>query len=48
MRAGAIRVGATSDKGTLDPLAVINTDGRHTVVVKATAATCFTVACAKN
>ncbi len=35
IRAGALRVGATSDRPGMDPLAFVNTGGRPVVVVKA-------------
>jgi len=37
VRAGAVRIGATSDNPDLDPLAFVNADGRYVVVVKADA-----------
>lgn len=43
VRAGAVRVGATSANGNLDPLAFINTNGSYVVVVKAAAGATFTV-----
>ncbi|MFN0071252.1 MAG: hypothetical protein ACKVVP_07150, partial [Chloroflexota bacterium] len=35
IRAGAIRVDALSDHGSFDPLAFVNVDGRHVMVIKA-------------
>jgi hypothetical protein len=43
VRAGAVRIDATSANTALDPLAFINTNGNYVVVVKATAAASFTV-----
>ena len=43
IRAGAVRIEATSASGTLDPLAFINTNGGYVVVVKASGAANFTV-----
>jgi hypothetical protein len=43
VKPGAVRVGATSAKGALSPIAFINKDGRYTVIVKATGANSFTV-----
>ncbi|HEY0304853.1 MAG TPA: glycoside hydrolase family 30 beta sandwich domain-containing protein, partial [Longimicrobiales bacterium] len=43
VRAGAVRIDATSANAALDPLAFINTNGGYVVVVKATAAASFTV-----
>ena len=43
VRAGAVRVDATSGNTALDPLAFINTNGGYVVVVKATAGASFTV-----
>lgn len=34
IRRGAVRIGASSDDGDLDPLAFINADGKYVVVVK--------------
>jgi hypothetical protein len=41
VRAGAVRIEATSDTGTLDPLAFINVDDKYVVVVKADAGADF-------
>jgi hypothetical protein len=38
VRRGAVRVAATSSSGTLQPVAFINADGSHVVVVRATTA----------
>jgi len=38
IRAGAVRIGATSSDAAMDPLAFLNRDGRYVVVVKAEAA----------
>jgi hypothetical protein len=43
VKPGAVRVGATSSKGGLAPIAFINNDGRYTVIVKATGASSFSV-----
>lgn len=43
IRAGAVRIDATSGNTALDPVAFINTNGNYVVVVKATAAATFTV-----
>jgi hypothetical protein len=43
VRRGAVRIGATSSNGALDPLAFVNINGRHVVVVKASGAATFTV-----
>lgn len=43
VRSGAQRVEATSANATLDPLAFINTNGKHVVVVKSTAGASFSV-----
>jgi O-glycosyl hydrolase len=43
VRAGAVRIGAASDSGELDPLAFVNADGRYALVVKAGAPADFTV-----
>lgn len=43
VRAGAVRIDASSANAALDPLAFINTNGGYVVVVKATAAASFTV-----
>lgn len=43
VRRGAVRIEATSDNSSLDPLAFINTDDRYVVVIKAEAAGDFTI-----
>lgn len=43
VRLGARRVGATSSDGTFDPLAFLNANGAHTVVVKATTGGSFSI-----
>jgi hypothetical protein len=43
VRAGAVRIEATSDTGTLAPLAFINADGKYVVVVKASAGASFSI-----
>jgi hypothetical protein len=43
VKPGAVRVGATSEGSALAPIAFINTNGRYTVIVKATGANAFTI-----
>jgi hypothetical protein len=43
VRAGAVRIDASSDDGNFDPLALINTDGRYVAVVKADGGGTFSV-----
>lgn len=43
IRMGARRIAATASVDQLDPVAFINTDGRYVVVVKAAAASAFTI-----
>ena len=43
VKPGAVRVGATSEASSLAPIAFINTNGRYTVIVKATGANAFTI-----
>lgn len=43
VRPGAVRIGASATPGSLDPLAFVHPDGSTVVVVKATAATSFSV-----
>lgn len=43
VRSGAIRIGASSSEGALDPLAFLNIDGGYVVVVKTDGATEFTI-----
>lgn len=43
IRAGAVRIAASSGNAALDPLAFINANGGYVVVVKATGAAAFTV-----
>lgn len=44
IRAGAFRIGATSNNGAFDPLAFVNLDGRYVTVVKASAGGSFSIA----
>lgn len=43
IRPGAIRIGATSNNGSFDPLAFINKDSKYIVVVKAGSSGSFTI-----
>lgn len=43
VRPGAVRIGAETSRDELEPLAFINTEGRHVVVVKANGQSSFTV-----
>ncbi len=43
VRPGAVRIEATSNNGSFDPLAFINTDGKYVVVVKADAGGSFSI-----
>ena len=43
IRRGAVRIGASSDDGVIDPLAFVHPDGRYVVVVKATNKRSFNV-----
>lgn len=43
VRRGAVRVDATSSNGSFQPLAFINPDGSHVVVIRATATGSFTI-----
>ncbi|MCK4722773.1 MAG: hypothetical protein KAT75_05695, partial [Dehalococcoidia bacterium] len=43
VRPGAVRIEATSNSGTFDPLAFINSNGKYVVVVKADAGGTFTI-----
>jgi O-glycosyl hydrolase len=43
IRAGAVRIGAGSDNGAMDPLAFINTNGKYVVVIKASQGGSFSI-----
>lgn len=43
VRKDATRIGATSNNNNFDPIAFINSDGKHTVIVKASARGNFTI-----